>query len=302
MKAHRLLDRPIIERALHDSLGDNIDGPSLIRVPDWVPSRLGRYYLYFAHHNGRHIRMAYADALEGPWTVHEPGVLSLADSTCFDHIASPDVHVDEAGRCIRMYFHGVAFPPGTPTDGHERLFGEAGRWIGNQRTKVAESPDGLRFRAEPAILGASYWRAFSWQGRSHALAMPGVFYRAQGDGWELGPMPFDWRFRHCAVEVRGGQLDVFFTRVGDAPERILHTAIDLRKDWRDWSHGEVTEVLAPECAWEGAGLDLAPSLRGPVFTPVRQLRDPALYVEEGTRYLLYAAAGEQAIGLARLDP
>jgi hypothetical protein len=301
MKARRLLDRPIVDRALHPSLGDNIGGPSLIRVPHWVASPLGRYYLYFAHHNGRHIRMAYADALEGPWTVHEPGVLSLAESTCLDHIASPDVHVDHDRRCIRMYFHGVAFPPGTPTDGHERLFGEAARWIGNQRTKVAESPDGLRFQARPAILGASYWRAFRWRGRDHALAMPGVFYRAGGAGWEPGPVLFDSRFRHCAVEVCGEHLHVFFTRVGDAPERILHTTIDLRPDWREWAPGDISEVLAPERAWEGADEAPTPSARGPVFTPARQLRDPALYVEDGRRYLLYAAAGEQAIGLAALE-
>lgn len=303
MKAVRLLDRPIIHRGLHPSLGDNINGPSLIRVPDWLPHPLGRYYLYFAHHNGLHIRMAYADELEGPWTVHAPGVLSLAESTCFDHIASPDVHVDSASRCIRMYFHGVAFPVGAPTDGHERLFGEAARWVGNQRTKLAESADGLQFRAQPDLLGASYWRAFAWRGRMHALAMPGVFYRAKAQGWERGPIAFDARFRHCAVQVADNHLHVFFTCVGDAPERILHTQVDLRPDWGAWSPGEVREVLAPERAWEGAGLEGGPSSRGPIFTPACQLRDPALHVEpDGRRFLLYTAAGEQAIGIADLTP
>ena len=32
--------------------GANINGPSLIKVPDWVSDRLGAYYLYFAHHTG----------------------------------------------------------------------------------------------------------------------------------------------------------------------------------------------------------------------------------------------------------
>ena len=36
-----------------------------------------RYYLYFAHHKGSYIRLAFADAVAGPWTVYEPGVLSL---------------------------------------------------------------------------------------------------------------------------------------------------------------------------------------------------------------------------------
>ena len=62
----RLLNRPIITPNLHPSLGPNIQGPSLIRVPDWVPNPIGRYYLYFADHKGRHIRLAYANTLTGP--------------------------------------------------------------------------------------------------------------------------------------------------------------------------------------------------------------------------------------------
>ena len=28
----------------------NINGPSVLRVPDWVENPLGQYYLYFAQH------------------------------------------------------------------------------------------------------------------------------------------------------------------------------------------------------------------------------------------------------------
>ena len=45
-----------------------------------MDNRLGDYYLYFAHHKGGHIRMAYADLPTGPWTLYEPGVVSLEDS------------------------------------------------------------------------------------------------------------------------------------------------------------------------------------------------------------------------------
>jgi hypothetical protein len=33
---------------------------------------------------------------------------------------------------------------------------------------------------------------------------------------------------------------------------------------------------------------------------VRQLRDPAIFVEDDQAYLLYSAAGEQVIAIARL--
>ena len=52
IRVERLLDAPIIGPALHPSIGENIQGPSLIRVPEWVESPLGRYYLYFADHKG----------------------------------------------------------------------------------------------------------------------------------------------------------------------------------------------------------------------------------------------------------
>ena len=102
----RFSSNPIIGQEMGEDLGNNINGPSLIRVPSWVKHRLGKYYLYFAHHRGKYIRMAYADNLKGPWTIYGPGTLSLSESRFIDHIASPDVHVLEDRQEIRMYYHG----------------------------------------------------------------------------------------------------------------------------------------------------------------------------------------------------
>jgi hypothetical protein len=66
MRTHRLLDRPIITPDLHPTIGVNIQGPSMIRVPDWIRDRLGAYYLYFADHKGSYIRLAYTDHPVGP--------------------------------------------------------------------------------------------------------------------------------------------------------------------------------------------------------------------------------------------
>ena len=97
MRAIRLLDRPIITPDLHPSIGRNIQGPSVIRVPDWVEHRLGDYYLYFADHKGSYIRLAYANQLTGPWTIHPPGSLQLAACTIllFDRAAKSN---PRAGR------------------------------------------------------------------------------------------------------------------------------------------------------------------------------------------------------------
>lgn len=143
--AVRLGDGPIIMPHMDARMGDNINGPSLIRVPAWLPRPLGRYYLYFAHHAGRYIRLAYADDLHGPWSMHEPGVLDLASSHFDDHIASPDVHVDEERRQIRLYYHGK--DKASPV----------------QTTRLAMSQDGLGFVANSPIMTDWYARIFRWR-------------------------------------------------------------------------------------------------------------------------------------------
>ena len=75
IRVTRLAHGPIIGPELHSSIGTNIQGPSLIRVPDWIEDRFGAYYLYFADHKGSYIRLAYADHLAGPWR-NPPGTCS----------------------------------------------------------------------------------------------------------------------------------------------------------------------------------------------------------------------------------
>lgn len=87
-KAERLLNEPLIHadpgNAAQAHFAEHgyvsITHPTLIRVPDWVEDPLGRYYLYFAHHKGGYIRLAYADDILGPWRTYGGGALALADS------------------------------------------------------------------------------------------------------------------------------------------------------------------------------------------------------------------------------
>jgi len=287
----------IVTPGMDARMGSNIAGPSLIRVPAWIERPLGRYYLYFADHEGTYIRLAYADRVTGPWRMHEPGTLRLDQShfptTCppcaspgerpYAHIASPDVHVDEARHEIVMYVHGQ----------------EAGRQV----TRAATSSDGIQFVGRPEVLGRPYFRAFRFGGFTYALAMPGWLYRSRDGltGFEEGPSLFNPQMRHSALLLRGDTLHVFYTQVGEAPERILHSAVRLGEgDWRSWWASEPVEVLRPELSWEGADLPIEPSERGSINVPAHQLRDPAIYEEDGTIWLLYSVAGERGIALARV--
>ena len=233
-RVERLLDAPIIGPELDPSIGENIQGPSLIRVPDWVSDPLGRYYLYFADHKGHYIRLAYADDLLGPWSIHVPGSLQIehshflveppevtpemvaeweerrglklshdvAKEITATHIASPDVHVDDENQRIVMYFHGLED-------------------VGRQVSRVATSTDGIDFEAQPQELGRTYMRIFEYGGMTYSLAMPGLFYRS-ADGFtafEEGPLLFNPAMRHSAVLLRDDTLWVFWTQGGEAPER-----------------------------------------------------------------------------------
>ena len=317
LRATRLTTEPIIYPNMDERMGDNICNPSVIRVPDWAPGRLGRYYLYFSHHKGHYIRMAYADAVTGPWTLHRPGVLDISESGfptedppdpppgeqppwaagmkggyLYAHIASPDVHVLHRDKAIYMYFHGLL-----PN--------------GDQATRLAVSTDGLNFSVRDPLLGPPYFRVSQHASGFYTTAWGGVLLRA--DCWEgpfeEGPqlLPYDPKgglgdgFRHGETFIVGNRLHLLFHRMGDKPERILHATVKMQGDWRDWQASEPTTLLEPVLDWEGADLPLKTSTMGTETTRVRELRDPCIFIDDdGAQYLFYCGAGESGIGVAQL--
>jgi len=101
--------------------------------------------------------------------------------------------------------------------------------------------------------------------------------------------------------MRDELLHVFWSERGDAPERIYMATIDTSVDWMEWQESAAVEVLRPETEWEGARLEVAPSRGGYIDERVNQLRDPAIYEEDGKVYLLYSVAGEHGIAIAQLE-
>ncbi|MGC3946191.1 MAG: hypothetical protein QM762_17020 [Chryseolinea sp.] len=310
----RLSSNPIIHEGLLPKLeGDNINGPSLIKVPDWVKNPLGKYYLYFAHHKGKYIRLAYADDLHGPWKIYEPGTLQLEDCICskapvnsgesvrhkgaenaddnVQHVASPDVLIDNASKEIIMYYH-------CPQVMNDKQ---------GQYTLRAVSKDGLKFKSDDILLGESYFRVFNWQGEYYAIGRSSHVYRSK-DGrtpFEKGPNPFvkvqnPSTLRHSAVKVVGNTLWVFYSRVGDEPERILLSKIPLTADWNTWTPTVPVTVVQSREAYEGGNLPVEKSRSGLYYGKVHQLRDPYLYEEGDNWYLIYSVAGENGLGIGEL--
>src|SRR5215207_10560707 len=61
----RFAQNPLITVRSSASLGNNVNGATVVRVPRWVERPLGRYYMYFANHMGLFIRLAYANEVTG---------------------------------------------------------------------------------------------------------------------------------------------------------------------------------------------------------------------------------------------
>ena len=85
----------------------------------------------------------------------------------------------------------------------------------------------------------------------------GLLSRAQNllGRFDAGPNPFGTgiyagRVRHVATLLRGAKLYIFFTAIGDSPERILLSTIELNSDWQTWQASVPVEVLRPAAAYE----------------------------------------------------
>lgn len=280
----RLGDGPMIPHGRSWRIGKSVCGPSLVRVPPWAYPRLGSYYMYFAHHRGRTIRMAAAETLTGPWRLLRPP-LSLPDTPYRDHIASPDVVIDNGAREFHLYYHGGESPD-----------------LATHSESLAVSSDGLHFEHHVAHLGPPYWRVFRHAGLWYGLVMPGRLFRSHSgvQGFHEGPTILGASTRHSAVIVVAPQRAlIFFSRIGDAPEHIRMAGVSLDGDWRTWRAEHVGPVLCPRGFGEGAHLPVTPSRSGAPTEPQQELRDPSALADGQYLYLAYAAGGERGIGMAR---
>ncbi|MBD3187222.1 hypothetical protein GF325_10365 [Candidatus Bathyarchaeota archaeon] len=275
--------------------GKNINGPSLVKVPDWVEEPLGKYYLYFGHHQGQYIRLAHAEQPEGPYTLYKPGVLHNKDTFIGSkHLASPEIYIDEENKQVRMYFHAA-------------IRGTGAFYDQGQTSYLAMSTDGIHFIPREEIMGPFYMRVFTHDGWFFSIGkndnVDAMLLRSK-DGlhqFERGPT-FEPHFRHCALLKRGNILHVFYTKAFEKPESILHATMNLEGDWTTWTLGGGRVVLRPERDWEGATLPLKESRYGGTGK-ANALRDPCIF-EDGNGeqvYLLYSVKGEKGIAIATID-
>ena len=270
---------------LKESNGNNINGPSLIKVPKWIKNPLGKYYLYFANHDGKYIRLAYSDNIEFGWKIYHPGTLKLENTICKTHIASPDVHINEKNKTIEMYYHGDI---------------EKG-----QKTFLSTSKDGINFNSEDKVLGEFYFRVFNFKSKTFAIAknknIDGILYEKIDNEFKpvFNLIP---NIRHTAVYVdeENYVLKLFYTLINDIQEKIYLCEIEIDENIDNWITLSNEIFTLPEFHWEGVHLPQYTSTPGTEFNYVNQLRDPYFYKDNNKQYLLYSISGEKGIGILKI--
>jgi hypothetical protein len=130
----------IIPKKLHRE-NDNINGPTVIKVPKWINDPLGKYYMYFAHHRGSHIKLAYSNNLLGTWNIYQKGVLDINQINGIDHIASPEIYFKN--NKIVMIYHSV----------YDKE---------SQLSSSAISDDGINFIPDQEKFALFYFRLFEY--------------------------------------------------------------------------------------------------------------------------------------------
>jgi hypothetical protein len=335
----RFTDGPIVDISLSDKLTSlaeqegyiNINGPSIIAVPDWVENPLGKYYLYFSHHKGDSIRLAYADQIGGPWKVYEPGALTLQASG-FPTEAIPNLSLEEGIKelwdRVSIYLFRDSFLAVyqslvtdqalrrargvVPSQTHKAhiaspdivvdrvnkqlvMFFHGQRDSLSQVSGVAVSSDGLNFKVLENRIGGVYLRSFEYQNKYYFLAAPGILYRSDSLVGNYEPRHkslFGTDVRHTAVSLEGNKLTLVFSRAGDAPERLLLSTLDLSSsNWDDWTPTQAVEIMRAEKSWEGADLPALKSLRGESTLRSNDLRDPDLFVDQDGQKYLLYVGG-----------
>jgi hypothetical protein len=257
MKIKRLVDKPLISNDSNPELGGNINGPTVIKVPEWVSAPLGRYYIYFAHHQGQYIRMAYADDILGPYTIYDGEVLTVVDTPYCGHIASPEIVIDDENRKIIMFYHGCGL-----TDKSQALSGQC--------TTYSESKDGLFFVSDNLYLVPSYLRVVKigdnyfgstggpdrpvYNFKNSFRAIPEKIAHiciksepfCKFDNGES--IDVNYRMRHLCFDLESEDcLWIYYSNVCDEPERIKRVCVNPE----DWSAEFYEEVLRPELEHEG---------------------------------------------------
>jgi hypothetical protein len=116
--------------------------PCVVKAKDHLANAPGKYSMYYAPHDAPGgICLAYADALEGPWTEYSANpIISRSWPPYYDvtHVSSPHAMWREDEAKLFLYFHGE-----------------------NDTTRLASSRDGIHFEYEGVAVSTAMYDGIS---------------------------------------------------------------------------------------------------------------------------------------------
>lgn len=155
--------------------------------------------MYFSHHKGEYIKMAYSDSINGRWTIYNDKILSLKNSTLityrttqsnlkdvFNHNNSNETFAllsqldfKKNNTSVDSNDPHIASPEIIiNNESKEIVMFFHGMVSGNiQKSKIAISKDGLNFNAKSKILTGPYLKLVEYKNSYLGISMSGVFYK-----------------------------------------------------------------------------------------------------------------------------
>ncbi len=278
----------------------SICNPCLIKTPTWFKNKLGKYYLYFADHKGKFIKLLYSDHLDKGWKFFNKKILQINTKTkydAFNHIASPEVYINNNEKKIYMFTHS-----------HSRS--KIGQW-----TYLSLSKDGLSYISKfDQPLAPFYFRLFKYKKYYYGIVKGGDLWRSKNIDTKYTQCQNllskkksastlhnkNRSIRHLGILREKENLYCVFSRIGDCPERIFYTKFHLSKNYSDWKFQKIKEILRPTFPYEGSNLKLKKSKPGDAPKAENALRDPYLFKNKNKTYLIYCVKGEKNFALSEI--
>jgi len=338
----------------HANKNANINGPMPILVRSWMKHASFKgcsVLLFVSSHidNGSGIQVLGLKKMSQGTMVWKKLDLTLAlrsetsqtQAQC-KSFHSPSIIVDDMKKQLIMYIHG------------HQCKNEGDKTI-KQPTLLFVSQDGVSWDLQsdeapaqklPYLLQHSFYLTVpvysKRDGYYYAMAKTqensvgsACLYRSKSlmGPFEQGPI-MARGMRHVDLYLSSPDsmmIYVFFTLIGDMPERIILGSIDVSSGSENWMHWNLLpgpSLLQPEYWYEHGNATAKPSSAGPARTQVRELRDPrflpdifppdasvnsrtGMNTNANTNekkkknalsgLLFYSVQGEQGIAMARLS-
>jgi hypothetical protein len=236
--------------------------------------------------------MAYSNEITCNYKIYESGVFNLSQVTTNtskpNHLASPDVIVDNKNQQIIMYFHCPYNNKCT-----------------NQSTFYAISTDGINFVMQNENIIYPYFRYFCHDENEYGIAMN----RTQNSSYTslMKRNKLNKNFeeicrilpnsRHACIFKIYDKLFVLYSIVGDCPEHIYICELVIDKTIETKNE---TSLIMPKLDYEHFNNVPKKSTYGMSHNAMCQLQDPYVYIENNIIYVLYVVAGEKGIAISIL--